>query len=317
MRYPLFAPFHIERSGEVNMSDKKVIVITGAGSGFGRLSALELARAGHKVYASMRDLAGHSKDKADELRTIAVGEQIDLHPLELDVRYEASCRSAADYVLAVDGRVDVVINNAAMMMAGLTESFRPEQIAEIIDLNAISWLRVNRAFLPTMRRQNKGLLLYIGSGITQIPDPFTGPYAASKAAGDVLAQIMGLENSRYNIETVICMPGAYTSGTNHFKHAVAPADPTVADQYDKLAGLAQELAHKLNGTNVPGARTDAKEVAERVREVVDMPHGTRPYRFEVDPQQRQALAVADKANEMRQLYFERLGVADLMKVPST
>lgn len=294
------------------MSGKKIIVITGAGSGFGRLSALELARAGHKVYATMRDLAGHSKDKAKELQTIAADERIDLHPLELDVRYEVSCRSAADYVLAVDGRIDVVINNAAMMMAGLTESFRPEQIAQIIDLNAISWLRVNRAFLPAMRRQNKGLLLYIGSGITQIPDPFTGPYAASKAAGDVLAQIMGLENSRYNIETVICMPGAYTTGTDHFKHAVAAADPAVADQYDKLAGLAQELADKLDSTNVPGARTDAQEVAERIREIIDMPHGRRPYRFEVDPQQRQALVVADKANEMRRVYFERLGVADLL-----
>lgn len=294
---------------------KKVIVITGAGSGFGLLSALELARAGHKVYASMRDIAGHSKEKAGDIRRIAAAEKLDLAPLELDVRHEASCRSAADYILAADGRIDVVINNAAMMMAGLTESFRPEQFAQIFDLNAISWVRVNRAFLPAMRRQNKGLLLYVGSGIVQIPDPFTGPYAASKAAGDVLAQIMGLENSRYNIETIICMPGAYTSGTDHFKHAVFGADPTVADQYGRLEGLAQELANTLDSTNVPGARTDAKEVAERIREVIDMPHGTRPFRFEVDPQQRQAMVVADKANEMRKLFFERLGVADLVTVP--
>ncbi|CAA0090321.1 Uncharacterised protein [Starkeya nomas] len=298
------------------MSEKKIIVITGAGSGFGRLAALELARAGHKVYASMRDLAGHSKDKVDDIRSIANIEKLDLRPLELDVRLEPSCRAAADYVLSVNGRIDVVINNAAMMMAGLTESFRPEQIAEIIDLNAISWLRVNRAFLPTKRRQNKGLLLYVGSGITQIPDPFTGPYAASKAAGDMLAQIMGLENSRYNIETVICMPGAYTSGTDHFKHAVFGADPAVADQYGKLAGLAEELAGKLDAANVPGARTDAKEVAEKIAKVVDMPHGTRPWRFEVDPQQRQAMVVAEKANEMRRLFFTRMGVADLLAVPA-
>jgi len=298
------------------MTEKKVIVITGAGSGFGRLTALELARAGHKVYASMRDLSGHSKDKADEIRAIAAAETLDLMPLELDVRYEASCRSAADYVHAAAGRIDIVINNAAMMMADITESFRPEQFAQIFDLNAISWVRVNRAFLPYMRCQNEGLLLYVGSGITQIPDPFTGPYAASKAAGDVLAQIMGLENSRYNIETVICMPGAYTSGTDHFKHAVVGANPTVVDQYGKLAGLAEELAAKLDSTNVSGARTDAKEVAERIREVIDMPHGTRPYRFEVDPQQRQAMVAADKAQEMRKLFFERLGVADLISVPA-
>jgi NAD(P)-dependent dehydrogenase (short-subunit alcohol dehydrogenase family) len=299
------------------MTGKKVVVITGAGSGFGRLTALELARGGHKVFASMRDLAGHSKDKADDIRAVACSEGLDLQPLELDVRYEASCHSAADYVHSAAGRIDVVINNAAMMMAGVTESFRPEQFVQIFDLNAISWVRVNRAFLPYMRCQNEGLLLYVGSGITQIPDPFTGPYAASKAAGDVLAQIMGLENSRYNIETVICMPGAYTSGTDHFKHAVSGADPAVADQYDKLAGLAQDLAAKLDSANVPGARTDAREVAERIRDVIDMPHGTRPYRFEVDPQQRQAMAVADKANEMRKIFFDRLGIADLLTVPAT
>lgn len=298
------------------MTDRKVIVITGAGSGFGRLSALELARGGHKVYASMRDLAGHSKDKADAIRAVARDEGLDLQPLELDVRSEASARSAADYVVAAAGRIDVVINNAAQMMIGITEAFRPEQLADIFDLNAISWLRVNRAMLPAMRRQGKGLLLYVGSGITEIADPFTGPYAASKAAADILAQIMGLENSRYNIETVICMPGAYTSGTDHFKHAVFGADLTVADQYERLAGLSEQLAAKLDGANVPGARTDAKEVAERIREVVDMPHGSRPFRFEVDPQRRQAMAVAERANELRTAFFERLGIADLLTVPT-
>src|SRR5580700_3196001 len=66
----------------------------------------------------------------------------------------------------------------------------------------------------------KGLLVYTGSGINRMPNPFTGPYAASKAAGDVLAEVMALETARYGIETVIVQPGAYTSGTDHFKHAV-------------------------------------------------------------------------------------------------
>ena len=87
--------------------------------------------------------------------------------------------------------------------------FRPEQIAEVIDLNAISWVRVNRAVLPAMRRAGRGLLIYNGSGINRLPDPFTGPYAASKAAGDVLAEVMAFETARYGIETVIVQPGAY------------------------------------------------------------------------------------------------------------
>jgi NAD(P)-dependent dehydrogenase (short-subunit alcohol dehydrogenase family) len=176
----------------------QIILITGAGSGFGRATAIELAQAGHIVYASMRrdDLEGHSKERWTSMRSIASEERLDLRPLELDVQEEASCRAAVDRIIADEGRVDVAMNNAAMMMHGLTEAFRPEQLLQIIDLNAVSWLRVNRAVLPVMRRAGKGLLVYTGSGINRMPDPFTGPYAASKAAGDVLAEVMALETAR-------------------------------------------------------------------------------------------------------------------------
>jgi NAD(P)-dependent dehydrogenase (short-subunit alcohol dehydrogenase family) len=210
-------------------SGAQIVLITGAGSGFGRTTAIELARAGHIVYASMRrdDLEGHSQERWASLRSVASEEQLDLRPLELDVQEEPSCRAAVDRIVADEGRIDVAMNNAAMMMHGLTEAFRPEQVLQILDLNAVSWLRVNRAVLPVMRRAGKGLLIYTGSGINRLPDPFTGPYAASKAAGDVLAEVMALETARYRIETVIVQPGAYTSGTDHFKHAVRPLDNEV------------------------------------------------------------------------------------------
>jgi NAD(P)-dependent dehydrogenase (short-subunit alcohol dehydrogenase family) len=295
------------------MSQQQTILITGAGSGFGRLTALELARAGHVVYASMHDLGGYSKEQVSELRAVADKEKIALRPLELDVRSEASARAAVDLILAQEGRIDVVMNNAAMMMHGLTEAFRPEQIAEIFDLNAISWVRVNRAVLPAMRRAGRGLLIYMGSGINRLPDPFTGPYAASKAAGDVLAEVMGLEVARYGIETVIVQPGAYTSGTNHFKHAVSPIDTEVVSQYDRLDGLAGELAERLDRTNLPDRRHDAQEVAEAVRDIVAMTPGTRPRRVDIDPQGRNVNRINDVTAELQRDYFRRLGVEDLLQ----
>ena len=297
------------------MTIPQIILITGAGSGFGRLTAIALARAGHTVYATMRDVTGHSKDKADGLRLLAQSDRLALHVLELDVRLESSCRAAADFILAEHGHIDVVINNAAMMMAGITEAFLPDQLMQVLDLNAISWVRVNRALLPSMRRRGKGLLLYIGSGITAIPDPFTGPYAASKAAGDVLAQTMALENSCYGIESVIVMPGAYTAGTDHFKHAVPAADVAVSAQYARVAPLAQQLAATLDAANVPGARTDADEVAEAIRDLIALPHGTRPARVEVDPQRRGALEVYAFAQEKRAAFFRRLGIDNLLHTP--
>lgn len=297
------------------MNEPHIILITGAGSGFGRLSAIELARAGHTVYASMRDMDGHNKGRADASRDLARREALQLYPIELDVRCESACHAAADYILGRHGRVDVVINNAAVMLAGITEAFRPAQLMEAIEVNAISWLRVNRAFLPAMRRQEKGLLVYISCGITHIPDPFTGAYAASKAAGDVLAQAMALENSRYGIESVIVMPGAYTSATDHFRNSIGPADTAVVAQYGRLNELAHQLADRLDAANVPGARSDPAEVAEAVRDIVAMRHGTRPGRVEVDPQRRGAMAVAEFAQAQRATFFRRMGIDDLLATP--
>jgi NAD(P)-dependent dehydrogenase (short-subunit alcohol dehydrogenase family) len=107
-------------------SQGQIILVTGAGSGIGRTTAIELARAGHIVYASMRvtDLEG---ERWASLRSVASEGRLDLRPLELDVREDASCRAAIDRILADEGRVDVVMNNAAMMMHGLTEAFRPSK----------------------------------------------------------------------------------------------------------------------------------------------------------------------------------------------
>jgi NAD(P)-dependent dehydrogenase (short-subunit alcohol dehydrogenase family) len=95
-----------------------------------------------------------------------------------------SCRAAVDQVLAEQGRVDVVVNNAGMLMIGMTEAFAPEQVAQIFDTNAISCLRVNRAALPAMRRRGRGVLVYISGTTAHIFEPFMGPYVASKAAGE-------------------------------------------------------------------------------------------------------------------------------------
>jgi NAD(P)-dependent dehydrogenase (short-subunit alcohol dehydrogenase family) len=114
-------------------SGAQIVLITGAGSGFGRTTAIELARAGHIVYASMRrdDLEGDSKERWAGMRSVASEERLDLRPLELDVQEESSCRAAVDRIVAEEGRVDVAMNNAAMMMHGLTEAFRPEQLLQL------------------------------------------------------------------------------------------------------------------------------------------------------------------------------------------
>ncbi len=296
---------------------KKIITITGAGTGLGKLMAQTLAEAGHRVYASMRSLSSKNAKNATELQMWAKDRNLDLETIELDVTSETSARNAARKIIEKEGRVDVVINNAGMLAIGVTEAFTPQQMAQIFDTNAISWLRVNRAFLPYLREQEDGLLLYVGSVTTSVLSPFQGPYVASKAAGDILAYTMHLENSRYGIETVIVQPGAYTEGTHHFSGAVQAADEETAQAYGRINDLPPKLGSRLNSLNQPGQRTDASEVAERISEVVGMPKGSRPFRIIVDPQNHGAGEINDVQMKMQMNFLRRFGIDDLMKVSTS
>lgn len=293
---------------------RKVIVITGAATGFGRLAAETLADAGHIVYATMRGMSGKNADAAKDIAVKAKEKSWELYSLELDVLSEESCKKAAEQVIQNQQRIDVVINNAGMLVIGVTEAFTPEQLLRVFDTNAVSWLRVNRAFLPYMRRQNDGLLVYVGSVTSRILSPFQGPYVASKAAGDALAETMHYENSRYGIDTVIVMPGAYTSGTNHFGGAQHAEDKAVEAQYDRINDLPPKLAARLDSLAQPGLRTDALEVAEKIRDAIAMPKGQRPFRIVVDPQHHGAQEINAVANQMQTDFMKRFGIADLMKV---
>jgi NAD(P)-dependent dehydrogenase (short-subunit alcohol dehydrogenase family) len=117
-----------------------------------------------------------------------------------------------------NGRLDVVIHNAGHMVFGPAEAFTPEQLAELYDINVLSTERVNRAALPVLRKQGKGSVIWVGSTSTRGgTPPYLAPYFAAKAGMDALAVSYAGELARWNIETTIVVPGAFTSGTNHFR----------------------------------------------------------------------------------------------------
>ena len=294
--------------------EQQVVVVTGAATGIGRHAAELMARAGHIVYAGLREVATENRADVETLHALRVSDGIAIHPIELNVLHEASCRSAADLVLAEQGRVDVVVNNAAVLMTGVTEAFRTEQFLEVYNTNAVSWVRMNRAFLPSMRARRRGLIIYTSSSTARMADPFIGPYAASKAAGDVLAEIMHYENSSYGIESTTVVPGAYLSGTNLFPHATPAADPSVTAQYGLIAHLPAELPDRLRSMHAPGIRTDMAEVSEAMRDIVCMKPGTRPRRVVIDPQRR-GLEVLDALHDkLQRESYRRLGIDHLIDV---
>jgi NAD(P)-dependent dehydrogenase (short-subunit alcohol dehydrogenase family) len=106
---------------------KQVIVITGASSGFGALTARALADAGHIVYASMRETTGRNAAQVAEVARYAAGHGVDLRAVELDVASEDSAKAGIAKVIADNGRLDVVIHNAGHMLFGPAEAFTPDR----------------------------------------------------------------------------------------------------------------------------------------------------------------------------------------------
>src|SRR5215467_2650403 len=152
----------------------KTILITGTSTGFGRDTAETLARAGHTVFASMRDPQVKNREHAETLRKQRI------KVIELDVSIDASVDQAVKEVLAHVGRIDVLINNAGIALAGVTEAFTPDQAKIVFNTNVVGLLRTTRAVLPAMRKQREGLIINIGSILGRVTFPFFGIYGASK-----------------------------------------------------------------------------------------------------------------------------------------
>ncbi|MCO8302959.1 SDR family NAD(P)-dependent oxidoreductase [Streptomyces sp. RKCA744] len=295
----------------------QTVLLTGASSGFGALTVRALARAGHTVYAGIRQTATRNAPAVAALRRYAAEHDIDLHDVELDVTSQESADAAVARVLADHGRLDVVVHNAGHMATGPAEAFTPDQLARLYDINVLGAQRVNRAALPHLRDRGQGLLVWIGSSSTRggCP-PFVGPYFAAKAAMDALAVAYAAEVRRFGIDTAIVVPGAFTSGTNHFSNAGAPADTERAAAYDERYGaLLADLDNRLAALVPPDA--DAAQVADAVVRLVAAPAGTRPLRTHIDPSRDGSEVVSVVADRIRAEFFRRIGLEELLTTGSS
>ncbi|MBP2488883.1 SDR family oxidoreductase [Rhizobium leguminosarum] len=293
---------------------KQVIIITGASSGFGALTARALAKAGHTVYAGMRATEGRNAPAVADAAEFARDNNVDLRSVALDVASDASVVSGIARIIADEGRLDVIIHNAGHMSFGPAEAFTPEQFAELFDINVLSTQRVNRAALPYLRKQGTGLLVWVSSSSSRGgTPPYLSPYFAAKAAMDSLAVSYASELTRWGIETSIIVPGAFTKGTNHFAHSGSPDDTARAAEYNE--GPYKDVPEQaLQGlAALEPADADAGTVAVAIVDVVGKPFGTRPFRVHIDPSADGAEIVNGVADRVRAELFRRIGLEDLLK----
>jgi NAD(P)-dependent dehydrogenase (short-subunit alcohol dehydrogenase family) len=199
------------------------------------------------------------------------------------------------------------------MVFGPAEAFTPEQYAQLYDINVLSTQRVNRAALPQLRKQGRGLLVWVSSSSTRGgTPPFLAPYFAAKAAMDSLAVSYASEVARWGIETSIVVPGAFTKGTNHFAHSGSPTDKAVQAAYEEgpYAGVADQALKGLAA--LEPADADAGAVAVAIADIVNAPFGKRPYRVFIDPSQDGAEEVFRVGDRMRREMFQNIGLMDLL-----
>jgi len=295
------------------MENKLIVLITGAGSGMGYHTATTLALQGHTVYAGIRDPKGRNTHKSKRLIESIEGNGGKINIVDLDIHKEESCLTALEIIVEEQGKIDVVIHNAAHLFIGFSEAFTPEQLASSLNTNTLGAHRLNRAVLPYMRKQQNGLILYVGSGITNITAPFMTPYVVGKAALDALAENTAYEISQFGVETTILMPGVYMEGTSHFDTAEFPKDQSVLEHYDRL--------QKDYDNYEPGLRNlfrfgDApiQTVADKIADILALPRGQRPLRDTVDYSDW----VAEPGNGVREALTERafriMGYSHLLRI---
>jgi NAD(P)-dependent dehydrogenase (short-subunit alcohol dehydrogenase family) len=281
----------------------QTILVTGSNSGFGRLTVETLAHQGYIVFAGMRAVAGRNAPAAEELRALAEREQLALHIVELDITDDASVEQAITSIVAITGRLDVVVNNAGMAYVGPLEAYTPEQVQQQFETNVFSVLRVNRAALPHMRKQGSGLLLQIGSLAGRVALPFQGLYGATKFALEGLTESYRDELAPFGIDAAIIEPGTYPTPIGAKLQGAADTERAALYQAGMDAFMTPFYAENRSATP-----PDSQEVADAVARVIALPAGKRPLHTVVAPvAQRQApQAVNDAATQATQSFFQRL-----------
>jgi len=186
--------------------NEKVAVITGSSSGFGLLTAVELASRSFRVVATMRDL-GRSAKLEEAARAAKVSDRIELR--SLDVTNNELITAVVSGVVRDYGRIDVLVNNAGFAMAGFAEDIVLAELREQFETNFFGHVAVTKAVLPKMRAQGSGHVIMVTSIGGRTAQPTLSSYSSSKFALEGWSESLRMELRSVGIKVVLIEPGAY------------------------------------------------------------------------------------------------------------
>jgi NAD(P)-dependent dehydrogenase (short-subunit alcohol dehydrogenase family) len=253
---------------------KQKILITGASSGFGKLTVKTLLEKGHQVAAAMRDINGKNKSVSDELSLL--GAKI----IELDVTNDQSVANGVKNAIDKLGGLDVLFNNAGVGTIGMQEFFTTTDYEKLFNVNVFGVQRMNREVAPFFRKNKKGLIIYTSSLLGRIALPFYGPYQSSKWALEAMAENYRVELSSFGIENCIVEPGGYP--TSFMDNLLKPSDTTEATSYGDFIKFPEQMFGNFELALKNNPQQNPQRVADAVANLIETPYGEKPFRTTVD-----------------------------------
>ena len=187
---------------------KKVAIVTGGTSGIGRATALALQERGYTVYELSRRAEGMP----------------DIRHIVADITKEETLQAAVEQVLAVEGRLDLVVNNAGFGISGAIEFTETAEAKALFDVNFFGMVNMNRAVVPLMRQAGRGRIVNLSSVAAPVPIPFQAYYSATKAAVNAYTMALANELRPFGVTVCAVMPGDIHTGFTAARRKVSAGD---------------------------------------------------------------------------------------------
>jgi NADP-dependent 3-hydroxy acid dehydrogenase YdfG len=214
---------------------KKVVLITGCSSGIGRDLAQRLALGGYTIIATARNV--------NSIESLDVNLK-----LSLDVTQAESIRTAVETTLQKFGRIDVLINNAGYAQIGAIEELSDKQIQQMYDVNVFGAMRMIRAVVPFMRKQNAGQIINLSSIAGKVVTPVNGAYSSTKFALEAISDALRFELEPFNIQVILIEPGAIKTNFDQTVRAHGDAiTSNPASPYRSLYSKYQQVSDGMRG----------------------------------------------------------------------
>lgn len=241
----------------------QIVLITGCSSGFGLLTAVAAARAGHRVVATMRDF---SRRQALDEAAIRAGVALDVRSLDLDA--QASIEACVAAVIAEYGRVDALVNNAGFGLGGAVLDLSMDELRAQFETNLFGTVTLTKAVLPGMIARRSGRIVQISSANSLHSAPGIGAYAASKRALDGLSEALRLEVAPFGVHVTSVLPGQFRTEAFTNRRLASGVDATDSPYF--------ELSRKMLAKVDEMVATQAGDPAQVAEVIVRLLEHRRP-----------------------------------------